>query len=342
MARVGINPARRKVSNYRPAKVTAAVLVYIPYLEGYFEQRLQVLQLVLGSLQRNTPLPHDLVVFDNGSCQAVKEYLAKLQLAGKIDYLISSKQNIGKIGAFRIIFNAALGDIVAFCDDDILFYPGWLEAHLEILEQFPNVGMVSGVPVRNASGHARKSLDKLVQDGAPGLSTSYERRIPDQWEEDWAISTGRNYKDHLQATKGHQDLVLRMGNTAGDGLIEAIGSANHFQFVAYKQVLLQALPHKWSGRLMGSMVEFDEAVDSLGYLRLSTTDRFTRHIGNTISADIVDEAEELGIEIDGQFYAGEQATAGLRSRQRHFILRIPGSRRVLSSIYNRIFDILYR
>jgi len=60
-----------------------------------------------------------------------------------------------------------------------------------------------------------------------------------------------------------------------------IGAANHFQFVAPKQVILQALPGKWTGKLMGSMIELDEAIDNLGYLRLSTAKRYTRHLGNS-------------------------------------------------------------
>jgi hypothetical protein len=339
MARVGINPARGKLSDYRPARVTAAVLTYIPYLEGYFEHRLQILQLVLASLRRSTVVPFDLLVFDNGSCPPVRDQLDKLLRAREIDYLISSKENIGKIGAFKIIFNAALGDIVAYCDDDIVFYPGWLEAQLDILEGFPNAGLVSGVPVRNAAGYARKSLDKFTQEGKPGLSTFHERRIPDQWEEDWAISTGRNGQEYLEATQARQDLILRIENESGDGYIESIGGANHFQFVAYKDVLLQALPQEWSGKIMGSMVEFDEAIDSLGYLRLSTTGRFTRHLGNTLSPDVIDEAKEIGILVDEP---EDQTAVSQTPRQRHFILSIPGSRRILSSIYNRLFDVLYR
>jgi hypothetical protein len=327
------------MSDYRPARVTVAVLTYIPYLEGYFEHRLQILKLVLASLRRSTAVPFDLLVFDNSSCPPVGDHLGKLLRAGEIDYLVSSKENIGKIGAFEIIFNAALGDIVAYCDDDIVFYPGWLEAQLEILEGFPNAGLVSGVPVRNAAGYARQSLDKLAKEGAPGISTFNERRIPDQWEEDWAISTGRNGQEYLGATQGRQDLVLRIESKSGDGYIESIGGANHFQFVAFKEVLLQALPQEWSGKIMGSMVEFDQAIDSLGYLRLSTTGRFTRHLGNTLKPDVIDEVKELGIQVGEPV---DQTAVVQTPKQRHLILSIPGSRRILTSIYNRLFDILYR
>ena len=88
---------------------------------------------------------------------------------------------------------------------------------------------------------------------------------------------------------------------------------------------------------MGHMIELDEAIDNLGYLRLSTTKRFTRHLGNALSDEVVQEAHSLGL------LEGEQIRlAPHKTRKRLWLLRIPGSRRVLSAVYNRLFAILYR
>ena len=344
MARIGINPARGKVSDYKPARLTVTSIVYIPDQSGYFEQRLEVLKLSLGSLRAHTTPPYDLMLFDNGSCPAVVDFLRGLQKDGLVDTLLLARQNIGKIGALQILFNAAPGEIIAYHDDDIFFYPGWLEAHLAILENFPQVGMVSGVPVRNAARHARQSLERIASQGTPGLSVSYERRIPAEWETDWAASTGRDPQAHLLETKEQQDMVLRLKTPSppaplpgGEGRVEAIGSANHFQFVAYKNVLLQALPEQWTGKLMGHMVELDEAVDSLGKLRLSTIQRFTRHMGNALSPELVQEARQLGLQT-----AEASSTTARRPARKHWLLRLPGGRRLLMAAYKRLFDILYR
>jgi glycosyltransferase involved in cell wall biosynthesis len=341
MTRIGINPARGKVTDRLPAPVTVAVLTYLPNLAGYFEQRLDVLKLVLASLNAHTTPEHELYVFDNGSCESVVDYLVGLRQARQIDCLMLSQRNLGKIDALRILFSAAPGELIAYNDDDILFYPGWLEAHLEVLRLFPRAGMVSGQPVRNAAGHARKSLDRLVEAGEPGLSISQERRIPDEMEADWAASTGRDPQAHMQATHDLTDMVLRMQKPDGTGFCEAIGAANHFQFVSPKKVILQALPAGWTGKLMGSMIELDEAIDNLGYLRLSTTQRYARHLGNSLNETVCHEAGNLGLTIETGAISSPARQTG-KGRKKHWLLRIPGSRKVFVSIYNRLFDILYR
>jgi len=322
MARIGINPFRGKLSDYRPARVTVALLTCIPHLEGYHRHKLEVLKRVLGSVLEHTTPPYDLMVFDNGSCRPVIEHLSQLKDEGAIDYLMLSPRNLGKIGAFHLLFNAAPGELIAYSDDDVLYYPGWLEAHLQILETFPQVGMVSGAPVRDRASRANTTLQRLRKEGAPGIGFTEEQRITDEWEADWASSTGRDPHAHLQATQDHQDVVLHK-----DG-VEALGTATHFQFLSPKAVLTQALPEDWSGKLMGDMVELDEAIDRLGYLRLTTVERYTRHLGNSPDPDAA------------HIQAQSQARPGQRTR--HWLLRVPGMGRLLRALYDRLFVILHR
>ncbi len=326
MARIGMNPARGKRTSYRPARVTIGLITYIPHLDGYFQNRLEILQLTLASLLANTRLPFDLMVFDNGSCRDVVDHLKEMQDSGKINYLILSDCNIGKIGAFKILFRAAPGEIVAYSDDDIFFYPGWIEAHIDILETYPRVGMVSGVPVRDASHRSRDSLLNWIKKGEPGLHVDSECSIPDKWEMDWAESVGRDPVVHMQKIQNNKDLILTFKG------VDAFGSASHFQFVTPKDVIVKALPEIWGGNLMGEMMELDQAIDALGYLRLSTVDRYTQHIGNVLTPSMVDEANELGLHV-------ERKTQKKRKRK-HWLLHIPGGGKILSRIYNYLFRIL--
>jgi hypothetical protein len=115
--------------------------------------------------------------------------------------------------------------------------------------------------------------------------------------------------------------------------VQAFPAANHFQFMAPREVLLKALPDNWSGRLMGKMTELDQALDAQGCLRLSTTERYVRHIGNVVSAELAEEAQERGISV--------QAVQQSRREKKHWILRIPGMRPRLKKLYSKLFDILY-
>ncbi|MBN2044453.1 MAG: glycosyltransferase family 2 protein [Anaerolineales bacterium] len=328
MTRFGVSPTRNKLSTYRPAKVTAAVLVYIPQREGYYRHRLDVLKLCLESLMRTSAGEADLLVFDNGSAPEVVEYLLSLQRDGKIDILMLSGRNLGKIGALQLMFNAAPGEFIAYCDDDILFYPGWLQASWDVIEAFPQVGMVSGLPVRDAARHGVESNNAFARSKPDGLKITFERWIEDDWDLDWAESTGRNLEEHRAAFKDFQDPLWEMNG------VKAFPAANHFQFVAPRKVMVRAMPEEWSGKLMGKMVEMDEAIDAQGGLRLSTAGRYVRHIGNVVSPRLAMEIAALGLDLD--------VTDVTRRQKPHWLLRIPRMWHLLERIYSKLFDILYQ
>lgn len=280
MARIGMNPSRTKTTNYRPARVTVAVLVHVPHLTGYFEHRMEVVQASLESVRANTSVPYDLMVFDNGSCREVGTWLDELSLSGEIDYLVRSRRNLGKIGAFQVLFPAAVGELVAYADDDFLYYPGWLKAHLEILDTFPGVGMVSGHVVPSFFEADRIQSNTRYVSEYPGQLALDVAKIPEAWITEWAASTGREIEAALEERGDVEPFVVEFKG------VRAFGAAHHDQFVAPKQVILECLPVEWSGQLMGQMLELDRAVDRAGYLRLSTADRTTQHIGNVIGPTV--------------------------------------------------------
>jgi hypothetical protein len=325
-----MNPARNRVSDYSPARVTVAVLVYVPYLSGYFEERLSVLRLCLESLLAHTKKPYDLLIFDNGSCQEVKDYLQTLFSSGTIQYLLTSSENIGKIGAFQIMFQAVPGELIAYTDDDIFFYPDWLTAHLELIDQFPNVGMVSGCAVRTLFDHGVQSNLKLAKEDKQ-VSLIRGQNIPEAWEIDWAESYGRDVQEHLEALKSMQDLQIERRG------IRAFAIANHNQFVTHKDVVNRFLPQSWSGRLMGQMNELDNAIDSGGYLRLSTLERTTRHMGNRISPNMADEATRMGLSAKA---SPLQLTDPRRRSVTRRLVHLKPVRWFLQGLYNRLFWLL--
>ncbi len=329
--RIGMNPARHKVTDYRPARVTVAVLVYIPYQYGYFARRFDVLRLCFNTLLRHTPEPHDLLVFDNNSCEAVKEFLRDLQERGLIRYLITSSENIGKLGALRIIAGAAPGEVIAYTDDDTFFYPGWLSAHLKILDAFPNVGMVSGCPERTLFDHGIESNLRLAE-ADPEVRLSRGQTIPEQWEREWAVALGRDVEAFLAQVRQMEDILLERNG------VRAYATACHNQFLAPKAVLQEALAGPWTGRLMGGMNELDNTIDAAGYLRLCTPERTTRLIGNVVAEAMVEEARRLGVPVEGEVWRPQTVPA--RRPRFVWLLRWRPVRWFLGGLYNRLFWLL--
>ena len=65
--RVGQNPAKFVKDVAKPARITVAVLNYIPFLSGFYAEMLDVLKTCQGRIRECTEGPYDLFVFDNGS-----------------------------------------------------------------------------------------------------------------------------------------------------------------------------------------------------------------------------------------------------------------------------------
>ncbi|HLO14894.1 MAG TPA: glycosyltransferase family A protein, partial [Anaerolineales bacterium] len=138
--RKGQNPAKFVKDVARPQRITAALLNYIPFLSGFYAETLDVLKVCMESMKKDAGLPFDLMVFDNGSCPEVRDFLVKEKEEGRIQYLILAEKNMGKGGAWNVMLAGAPGEIIAYTDSDVLFSPKWLSRSVEILETFPNVG----------------------------------------------------------------------------------------------------------------------------------------------------------------------------------------------------------
>jgi hypothetical protein len=327
MSRIGMNPARHRRSDYTPARVTVAMLTHIPSFSGYFRQRFDVLRLSLGSVLAHTGPAYDLLVFDNGSCAEVVDYLRGLRDVGQIRYLMLASENIGKIGAFQLLFRAAPGEVIAYSDDDVFYLPGWLEAHLEILDAFPEVGMVSGTPIRIRFRDETASNRTFA--ARPDVQARRGRFIPEEWEREYVANTGREWDAYQADTAGMEDLVLAYNG------VEAFAAANHFQFVTPRRVILEALPVEWGGQLMGQMVEIDRAVDQAGLLRLSTRQRMVRMMGNVVTDDLRSLAESLDITL--QAARREVPPAPSRSAGPGWLRRTPGVMRLARALYDRLY-----
>lgn len=274
--RLGQNPAKYIDTVAQPADVTVAVVNCIPFLSGYHAQSLEVLKVCLSSLRENTDRPFDLLLFDNHSCREVRDYLLGAYEQGLIQYLVLSDTNIGKIGAWNFMLSAAQGQHVCFTDSDIYFRPGWLSASLELFDAFPNVGMVTGRPVRTDMGLSTSTLD---------WARKAKVRIEEENFVDW-----KTYLEHEGSLGNPEADERERYETGRDSRLSSRGvrayvGASHFQFVVPKRVLAQVVPLSSEKPLRNANI-MDSQVNRLGYLRLCTEQALVLHMGNRVPDSI--------------------------------------------------------
>ncbi len=311
--RVGQNPAKNIKNVVKPQRITIAVLNYIPNQQGYFADSFAVLQRCLESLIAHTEQPYDLMVFDNGSCSEVKQYLLEMQAHGQIQYLVYSEKNVGKGGAWEFIFNAAPGEIIAYSDNDAFFYPGWLKESLKILETYPRVGMITARPLRTIpelSTHtvrwAQETKDVIVEEGD---FISYE--------EYYEFSSTLGYSEEKLRKEYQSKKDTRL--TYKD--VQAFVGANHFQFVGWKKTLQSITPFDMQ-KPLGQVKQLDERLNEAGYLRLMITRPLIQNMSNKVS-------ERLN------------KSGKIHAKRTLRVKDIPLVKKTLLRIHDRIFTIYY-
>ncbi len=271
--RIGQNPAKFVQTVAKPERITVAVLNYIPFLSGFYAESLDVLERCLASAREDAGLPFDLLVFDNGSCSEVQDWLLGEQRAGHIQYLMLSGKNPGKGGAWNQIFGGAPGEIIVYADSDVLFFPNWLTRSVQLLETFPNVGMVTARPFRTNPDYYTQTV--AWANVTKSAALEHGSFIPWQTFFEFDLSLGQSEAEIREHYLSTEDVRLSYQG------ISAFAGASHWQFTAYKSVLQRFLPFDMD-RPMGQVKQLDQRMNEAGLLRLMVVDPLVMNMSNTL------------------------------------------------------------
>ncbi|MCJ7435819.1 MAG: glycosyltransferase family 2 protein [Anaerolineales bacterium] len=324
--RKGQNPAKFVKDVPRPERITVALLNYIPFLSGFYAETLDVLKVSLESMRVDAGLPFDLMVFDNGSCPEVCDFLIKEKDERRIQYLILSEKNMGKGGAWNVMLIGAPGEIIAYTDSDVLFSPKWLSRSVEILETFPNVGMVTARPFRTPPEFYESTL-KWARDNATldeGQFISWETFL------EFNLSLGQTEEENKKVYAETKDWRITFRPERGPegaqskGVI-AYAGASHWQFTAYKSTLQGFLPFDMD-KPMGQVRQLDKRMNDAGLLRLMVSDPLAMNMSNTLGY------------LRGELIGGEKKKSV--SFGKH-VLELGLVKKILLAIYNKIFGWYY-
>lgn len=315
--RIGQNPAKFVNTVEKPANITVVILSYIPYISGFYAQALDVLRVCLNSVFNENKLEFDLMVFDNGSCEEVQDYLLQEQRDGKIQFLTLSEKNLGKGGAWNVILQSAPGEYIAYADSDVNFHQNWLSQSMQIMKTFPRVGMVTARPFFTK----REFLTSTFNWAENAPDSKIERGKLIAWDvfSQFNLSLGQEI-DAIRAEYEAAEIVQI--EHAG---VKAIAGASHWQFLTRKDVIAQFLPFDMT-RPMGQVRQLDEKMNAAGYLRLMTAEPLADNMSNTLTVNTESQAN---------------ADSAHSFRKKKSLLEFGPIKKLLLALHHRIFLLYY-
>ena len=285
--RIGQNPQKGNDNKLIKKYHRIVMVFYVPDIidaesDSYFCNLSTVLDISLQSLINTVNFKTtNITLINNASSKSVDIIIQKF--LDYIDKYVVYNENKGKVNA---VINEARGvyeEFITITDADILFYPGWEKASIELFRDFRNVGAVSPYPFPYSPFYVNKS--------SFGFNTifgkiEYGKYINESDIDFYIKGTGLPNIIKRDATKQDwktKHFVLRNNDKiAVVGSYHVTGTYRSFIFKNEKEFPEVVFKNQYEERFI------DCLADRKGLIKLSTLKTYVYHIGNNID-DVVEK-----------------------------------------------------
>ncbi len=339
--RIGSNPVKKKSPAYSAQRIGVASITFAPFLDGYFKESIDIIDVHLKSLRRTVDEDIDVLVFDNGSCDELREYLSERHRSGMIDWLFLSKQNLGKTGALNWIFSAMPNEYIVFTDSDVLFRPRWMERSLEIFDAFDQVGIVSAQP---AFFDGIPGVDEaaLQLSEMESIQMSEEKPDPEVLAE---YCDGIGASDDVFQRLSQNPLKVATNRVSG---LRAVVGTTHMQFMLRRELARKLVPLPATMALdPADDFDINRRMEALGYLQLSLPDPLVYHLGNSLQGQSKSEIGEMYLNVGtpAKSVGSTETHLHRKSIMKSLLVRVASRsasfKQIIRRLYSLLFDILY-
>jgi hypothetical protein len=272
--RIGSNPEKEKNEKNLLKQHRVVMVFYVPNSdEEYYKELHKVLDKSLESLVKTINFETTVITLINNNSTLELDVVVNKYIK-HIDKYVCYSENKGKVHAVINEVRGVYEPFVTITDADVLFYSGWEKAVFSIFKTYPKAGVVSPLPVPHCSFGRNSVLffDGLFSNLKYGSILSshdtelYKKSIDNpeifrrQWNDYWDV----------------KQLYL-------DGIPKAIVGATHF-VATYKTKLFRNHYEFPEFKFKAGYEDhfMDVIAENKGMYRLSTTETFAYHIGNSL------------------------------------------------------------
>jgi len=284
--RIGNNPEKEQNILEVDAYHRVVIPVYIPNLtEPYFKDGLKILKLCLQSLLKTVHAKTKISIINNNCCIEVSNYLEILYKEhDKVDQLLNSKINLGKVNALYAAIKSNLEPIITIADADVMFLPYWQQAVENTMVEFPECGMVSPVP--SSIAYRGEYLNSTIYYAFFKGKLKFKKVKNTDGLIKFQESVGREMYN-----KNHLEKYLVVSNKKGKAVI----GCGHFVATFRAEVFKAAPSENCKFKIVGGSENkyLDKPNDNGGFLRLATLKNYGYHLGNKEENWMHDELNKI-------------------------------------------------